>query len=272
MDEDALGETADVLRLYDPTDVLVHRVSRPGKITWIDGALSDEEFIRYADIDSLKERYALRDERWVSLYEHTELRISDQLTTDPTRASKVRVTVFGVTRGSPAPTLREIDEEAKKGALAPLRNRYRFELARIEPAPSQLLSGIGGRLVPIIQVSRRLFRGRHTLDLATIVPELVKAFGLERHDKDLLGYALGGQQIVRSIEWQEAFDQRRRRHEPRSSGFLLEMDRELLSRWADTKGMDLWAHLIIERTTGRYKPESKMDWQGHADVFALRIS
>jgi hypothetical protein len=272
VDEDALGETADVLRLYDPTDVLVHRVSRPGKITWIDGALSDEEFIRYADIDSLKERYALRDESWVSLYEHTELRINDQLGTDPTRASKIRVTVFGVTRGSPVPTLREIDEEAKKGALAPLRNRYRFELTRMEPALSQLLPGLGGRLVPIIQVSRRSFRGRHTLDLATIVPELVRVFGLERHDKDLLGYALGGQQIVRSIEWQEGFDQGRRRHEPRSSGFLLEMDRELLSRWADTKGVDLWAHLIIERTTDRYKPESKMDWQVYADVFALRIS
>ena len=94
--------------------------------------------------------------------------------------------------------------------------------------------------------------------MAAIVPELVKTLGLERHDQDLLGYAFGGQQVVRSIEWQEAFDQGRRRHEPRSSGFLLEMDRALLSRWADTKGVDLWAHLIIERTTGRYKPESKM--------------
>ena len=272
IDEDALGESADVLRLYDPTDVLVRRVSRPGKITWIDTELSDEEFIRYADMDSLKKRYVLRDERWVSLYEHTELRMSDQPRAEPARASKIRVTVFGVTRGSPAPTLREIDEEAKKGALAPLRNRYRFELTRMEPTLSQLLSGLGGRLVPIIQVSRRSFRGRHTPDLAAIVPELVRALGLKRHDKDLLGYALGGQQIVRSIEWQEAFDQGRRRHEPRSSGFLLEMDRELLSRWADTKGVDLWAYLIIERTTDRYKSESKMDWQVHADVFALRIS
>src|SRR5262249_35145545 len=90
VDEDALGETADMLRLYDPTDMLVRRISRPGKIAWIDTELPDEEFIRYADIDSLKERYALRDERWVSLYEHTELRISDQLRTGPTRASKIR--------------------------------------------------------------------------------------------------------------------------------------------------------------------------------------
>jgi len=272
VDEGALGETADVLRLYDPTDMLVRRVSRPGKIAWIDTELPDEEFIRYADMDSLKERYALRDERWVSLYEHTELRIGDQHTADQTRASKVRVTVFGVTRGSTAPTLREIDEEAKDGALVPLRNRYRFELARIEPASSQLLSDIGGRLVPIVQVSRRLFRGRHTLDLAAIVPELVKTLGLERHDQDLLGYALGGQQVVRSIEWQEAFDQGRRRHEPRSSGFLLEMDRELLSLWADTRGVELWAHLVVERTADRHKPESAMHWQVHADVFALRLS
>jgi hypothetical protein len=272
VDEDALGETADMLRLYDPTAVLVRRVSQPGKITWIDEALSDEEFIGYADIDSLKERYALRDERWVSLYENTEQRIGDRLGADQKRANKVHVTVFGVIRGSPAPTLREIDEDSREGALAPLRNRYRFELARIEPASSQLLSGIGGRFVPIVQVSRRLFRGRHTPDLAAIVPELVKTLGLERHDQDLLGYALGGHQVVRSIEWQEAFDQGRRRHEPRSTGFLLEMDREPLSRWADTMGMDLWAHLLVARTTDRYKPESKMDWQVHADVFALRIS
>ena len=142
VDEDVLGESADVLRLYDPTDVLVRRVSRPGKITWIDEALSDEEFIRYADMDSLKERYALRDERWVSLYEHTELRMGKPHTADQTRASKVRVTVFGVIRGSPAPTLRELDETSREGVLAPLRNRYRFELARIEPVSSQLFQAL----------------------------------------------------------------------------------------------------------------------------------
>jgi hypothetical protein len=272
VDEGALEIAADFFRLYDPTDVLIRRVSRPGKITWIDRQLSDDQFIRYADINSLKERIAQRDERWVSLYEHSEQRIGDQLKADPTRASKVRVTVFGVTHDRPAPTLQEIDEEAKKGALAPLRNRYRFELARMELESSQLLSALRGRLVPVVQVSRSSFRGRHAPDLAAIVPELAKTLGLERHNNDLLGYAVGGQQVVRSIEWQEAFDQGRRLHEPRSSGFILEMDRELLSRWADTRGVELWAYLVVERTTDRYKPESDMDWRVNADVFVLRIS
>ena len=214
----------------------------------------------------------MRDERWVSLYEHTEQRIGDRSGADQTRASKVRLTVFGVFRGSAAPTLHEIDEEVRYGVLAPLRNRYRFELMHIESESSQLLSGLGGRLVPIVQVSRRSFRGRHTPDVAAVVPELARALGLEMHDKYLLGYAIGGQQVVRSIEWQEAFDQGRRRHEPRSSGFLLEMDHGFLGRWADARGVELWAHLVIERTIDRYKPESEMDWQVHTDVFALRIS
>jgi hypothetical protein len=105
-----------------------------------------------------------------------------------------------------------------------------------------------------------------------MVPGMVRVFGLDRHDKDLLGYALRGRQVVCSIEWQEAFDQGQWLHELRSSRFLLEMDRGLLSRWTDTSAVELWVHPVVERTIDRYKPESGIDWRVHADVFALRIS
>jgi hypothetical protein len=271
VDEKALEHLRDVLGLYDPTDVLVRRVLRPAGVTWIDKELSDEQFIGFTDIGGGRERFVQRDERWVTLYENTEQRIGDRLGADQTRATKVRVNVFGIAQGSPAPTLHEIEAEARGGALAPLRNRYRFELACMELAGSQSLPEFRGRLIPLVQVSRISFRGRHSSDIASVVPGLAKQLGLERHSGDVFGYTFRGEHVVQSIEWQEAFDQGRRRHEPKSSGFLLQMDRGLLSRWADTRGVELWTYLIIERTTDRDKPESQMEWRVHTDVLALPL-
>jgi hypothetical protein len=63
--------------------------------------------------------------------------------------------------------------------------------------------------------------------------------------------------------------QGRRRHEPRSSGFLLEMRTELLFEWARRNGYALWVDLAVERTADKYKPESEMNWVKRREVFAL---
>jgi hypothetical protein len=74
------------------------------------------------------------------------------------------------------------------------------------------------------------------------------------------GWSLGAQLVVRSREWQEAFDQNRRLDEPRSSGFLLQIDRNLSDRVSEVFGIELWAHLALRRSVEKYKPECQGEW------------
>jgi hypothetical protein len=270
LNEAELENTSDVLRVCDPSDVLVRAVPRPSNVSWIDSELSDDDFVQYADIDRVKDLFLHRDEQWVTLYENTQQRIGDAFGASQKRASKVRAIVFGLTHGCKAPTLTEIEHELRRGALAPGRNRYRFELARLESRPRPSSPNLRRKLVPIVRVSRRSFRGRHSPDLAAILPELASHLRLQPSAEDILGYKLGSKSVVHSIDWQEAFDDDRRLHEPKSSGFLLQIDRELLLGWAHATGLQLWAYLLIERTTDRYKPEAQMDWQTYSFAFEMQ--
>ena len=254
----------------DPSDVLVRSVPRPSNVTWIDSELSDDDFVQYADIDRMKDSYLHRDEQWVTLYENTQQRIGDAFGASQKRASNVRTIVFGLNHSCKAPTLTEIEHELRRGALAPGRNRYRFELARLESRPRLSSTNLRRKLVPIVRVSRRSFRGRRSPDLAAILPEIASHLRLEPSAEDILGYKLRSKSVVHSIEWQEAFDDDRRLHEPKSSGFLLQIDRELLLGWAHATGLELWAYLVIERTIDRYKPEAQMDWQTYSFAFEMQ--
>jgi hypothetical protein len=261
----ALRNTEDVLRLRDPTDVLVGRISRPDEISWIDGQLTDEEFTGFMDIDKLSTGYSLRDGEWVTLYEHTEQRTGERLGSNPQRAHKVNVTIFGISRGGTHPTLKEVADETETGTLSRFRNLYRFELT-VADAPTSLTT-----IVPLLVISGRAFRGRPACKLAALVRELAEGFSLSQDHDDPFGYVIGGEKVVRSIEWQEAFDQGRRRHEPRSSGFLLQMKRELLRTIPMARSIELWAYFRAQRSTDRYKPEHEMNWHSYENVLPIRL-
>jgi len=266
VESETLAQVEDILRLRDPGDVLVRSLGRPVQINWIDRDLSDEEFNAFADIENLKASFSQRDREWLTVFEYTDQRVGERHEYGPQRATKVRLTVFGVARGGAPPTIREVRDEAQKGALSAVRNRYRFELPRFT-TPASIT-----RAFPIVVISSRNFRGRHTPDLAAVVPELAEGLRLTKDPGDLLGYITDGEKVVRSVDWQEAFDQRRRRNEPRSVGFLLQIKRQMMARIADTWGIELWAYLSVLRTTDNYKPEYDMDWQEHSGVLRINLA
>jgi hypothetical protein len=267
IDHDILERTEDVLRLRDPSDVMVKRVIRPNCLAWLNEALSDDEFVGFVDVGELKAGYAARDGEWVTLFEYTEQRTGERFGSDPQRATIVQVMVFGIPRGDRSPSTDEINREVRHGTFAPQRNRYRFELVRVTP-PSAI-----GRISPIVSITNRAFRGRRTPTLAAVVPAIVQAFGLRQNPNDLLGYLNeDGENVVQSIEWQEAFDQGRRRHEPRSAGYFIQMKRGMLKCLAERIDVEFWAHISTRRTKDRYKPEKEMLWHEHSGVFPLRLT
>jgi hypothetical protein len=123
--------------------------------------------------------------------------------------------------------------------------------------------------ISLVQISENYFRGRNHLSMAGILPNLVNKLGLRAIKGDFFGFMKGEELAVRSTEWQEAFDQGRRRHEPRSSGFLLEINKEVLLEWSGKNDLSIMVSLEIERTTDKYKPESSMNWVSRKEEFAL---
>jgi hypothetical protein len=105
--------------------------------------------------------------------------------------------------------------------------------------------------------------------MAGLLPNLANELGLKEVKGDFFAYTEGEELAVRSVEWQEVFDQNRRRHEPRSEGRLLEINEELLFDWAERRKLSLVIELRIERTTDKYKPEALMRWVPREEVFML---
>ena len=267
LDHRELKFVEDVLRLRDPSDILVRKVQRPTQVCWIEEGITDEDFLEFRDLDDIKSGYALRDGDWVTIFEHTEQRIGENYGSDPQRATKVRVIAFGVPQYAPCPTLSDVQIETGRGSLLPIRNRYRFELSRTVPPTGQ------GSIVPIVVVTSRAFRGRNLLNMAALAPDLAESLSLVGADDDLLGLVdQERQKVVRSIEWQEAFDQGRRRHEPRSAGFLLQIKRDNLRAIAEREGLNILASISVKRTTDRYKPEDEMHWRKSRGLFPLEMS
>ena len=267
LDQDNLNMVEDVLRLRDPSDILTRKVQRPAQVCWTKEEITEEDFLKFHDLEDIKSGYALRDGDWVTIFEHTEQRTGDYHSSDPQRTTKVQVMAFGVPQDAPCPTIRDVQNESRDELLFPLRNCYRFELPRTAPPRGQ------GNIVPIVVATVRTFRGRQTPNMAALAPDMATNLSLVGADDDLLGLVnQDGQSVVRSIEWQEAFDQDRRRHEPRSAGFMLQIRRDNLRLMAEREGLHIFGSISVERTTDRYEPEHKMNWEKRYDIFPLEIS
>ncbi|UFS72475.1 ATP-binding protein [Geomonas sp. RF6] len=259
-----LQRVEGVLRLRDPSDVLVRRVQRPSELTWIDDALSDDAFMAFADLEVATSGFSSRSREWATLFEYTEDRTGERFGNAPQRAVKVRIHCFGVPRGASNPTMEEIQLQMARGCLSPAHNRYRFELSQ------SVVPRSGGGIVPLVAMTTRAFRGRHAPDLAAVIPSVAEGIGLAAAPDDFLGWLdRDGKGAVRSIEWQDAFDQGRRRHEPISCGFLLQTRRDILREILDQEDVELWALLVVQRSVDRYKPEYEMGWAESTKLFKL---
>jgi hypothetical protein len=254
---------ATLVRVADPTDSSVILQSKPSHIDWVAENRSQREFAEFADWNSLVGRIRVASDPWTPLFEETEHRIPGGIgSSNFERVSKSMTSLFALPEGAQQPTQKKLDD------LQPeCLNLYRYELPllRLGTAAGNLLA----RPLPMAQLSTRHFRGSRTNSIAAVPPGLAKLLGLERDASDYFGLRFGDHVVVRSIEWQEAFDQSRRRHMPISRGFFLEIERTFLQQWVEANRLSLWINLKIERSITQYREESQMDWKERSDVIAL---
>lgn len=261
IDPEHVAENADILRLRDPTDSLVRPASRPSKVSWLAQAASDTEFLGFADMeDSIACALGIED-GFVRLFEYTEQRESDEIGASSRRTCIARVELFGLTSSGA-----ELSRSELVGLFTDRRirdrNAYRTEIVRRVIQDSQ-------PVVPLVVVANRAFRGRKSRELAALSDVWRNHLPAVPDSDDLLGTRLGSSILSRGIEWQEAFDQARRLHEPRSSGFLLEVDVAVLKQLASTLGFKVFALIELKRTTEKYMPEWQMTWKSRLEIVPL---
>lgn len=251
IDHEYLGQATDVLRHRDPSDSLVKPVSRPTRVDWLSHTDNDSDFINFNDMEVTVEGGLRGDEGFVRLFEYTEQRSCDEIGNKTRRACIVNIELFGI-----------IETEVPVDILASLfersrirdRNAYRFELPWRKNTDSQFI-------VPLVSSTFRQFRGRHTSELAALSGVWKECFPDAKSTPDYLGAQLGTSTFTRVTEWQEEFDQGRRLHEPKSAGFLLEVDVKHLQQLASELNFDVFARVELSRTIDKYKPEDEIEWQ-----------
>lgn len=262
IDPEYVTENADVLRLRDPTDSLIRHVSRPARVEWLAHAASDSEFLEFTDIEDAIENALRIEDGFIRLFEYTEQRDgSNEIGNRSCRASIARVELFGLSPSGAQYSSLELNRMSAELRIRD-RNAYRTEITK---------RGIRDSLpfVPLVVVAARAFRGRKTRELAALSENWSKHLSLIPDSVDLLGTRLDSSVLSRSVEWQEAFDQGRRLHEPRSSGFLLEVNRAVLKQLESILDLKVFARIELKRTTDRYAPEPQMTWQSRVEIVPI---
>lgn len=246
-------QNADVLRLRDPTDSLVRAVSRPKRTEWLSFAESEEDFLNFRDSDQAIARALESVDGFTRLFEYTEQRGADRDNDRLARCCIARIELFGVSQNGEMVVEKDLLSLSDRLGNS-FRNFYRTEIVRKVIAQK-------GALVSLVAVSRRQFRGRRTGEIAALsslwddaIP--AACFQDQYGSGDLNDAVLG-----RVIEWQSAFDQERRLHEPRSSGSLLEVNTTLLQDFSVRNSLAIFAKVELRRTTDRFKPEFSMRWR-----------
>ena len=255
-----------LVRVADPTDASVHVRNKPSHIDWVAENRTQQEFAEFADWDSLVDRIRLASHPWTSLFEETEHRISAGMgASKAERVSKSMMSLFALPEGVKHPTKEELDDLQPEGL-----NLYRYELPLLHSGKDS--ANLLSRPLPMTQLSMRHFRGSRPNRIAAVPPGLAKLLSLERDASDYFGLRFDNRLVVRSTEWQEAYDQHRRRHMPISKGFLLEMERAFLEEWVEANKLSLWINLKTQRSVTQYREESQMDWEERSEVIALSFA
>ncbi|MGR3969681.1 dsDNA nuclease domain-containing protein [Shewanella sp. 1180_01] len=255
IDMDSLNNQEDILRVRDPSDSLIKPVSRPKEIDWLSEDCSDEDFINFSDTEKTIKAALNVQDGFIRLFEYTEHRAGDEIGSQSQRVCIAQIEMFGLETGDNLP--QDLIAYGFEHSRIRNRNAYRFELPWCEGGA---LPGV----VPLVSSTSRRFRGRKTRELAALSGTWKGVFPNAQSMRNYLGAEIDGSELCRAIEWQDEFAQGRRLHEPKSTGFLLEVDLKSLKRLASELKLEIFARVKLSRTIDKYKPECTMDWRDTA--------
>jgi hypothetical protein len=265
-DDGFISEIKADFRLYDPTDPLIVTESRPSVINRVDTTLSNDQFLGFEDMINLSDGWKLFDDDWITLYESGHQRVGDSYTSDTKQICYFTFVSFLVSSDWENNKLDLMPRLKTASPFIYLENIYRHELPYILPhGKSFPISGVR----PIIGVSKRAFRGQDELSIAALLPDF--ADEIQVVPTYTLSYERNGETLARLFQWQEKYDQNRRRQKPVAAGIRLQIQKQMLQDYLE-KGQ--WSiHYIFHsrRSTDKYAPEEEMNWANFDRIGKLKL-
>ncbi len=258
-----------LFRRYDPADILTSTIGRATDLNWIDLDISDSEFCEFYDAERLTNNGLIGDgDEWVTIFQD-----GNQHTRSDFSAKIPRATYFTVTTFLLDTSIVDVtDADFASGLISfgdrlanTSQNAFRHELASSLEPQTFLLPGV----TQFLEVTKREFRGQFAPSVAAILPEYLWELGFEKEDAFSLNYSDPTGRVVECSEWQEPYDQGRRRQKPLSAGTLLRIRRREIEEHLSSTGQELWAMIEVRRTTDQHKPEDEMHWEERTIIRAV---
>lgn len=255
-----------LFRRYDPADILTSTIDRANDLNWIDLDISDGEFCDFYDAERLTNNGLIGDgDEWVTIFQdgnqHTQSARVPRATYFTVTTFRLDTSIVDVTDADFASDLISFGD--RLGITS--QNAFRHELASSLEPQTFLLPGV----TQFLEVTKREFRGQFAPSVAAILPEYLWESGFEKEDAFSLNYSDPTGRVVECFEWQEPYDQGRRRQKPRSAGTLLRIKRRELEEHLSSTGQELWAMIEVRRTTDQHKPEDEMHWEERTIIRAV---
>lgn len=244
-------------RLYDPTDVLYRRKEMPGYIHWKGKKVNESSFRQFKDESELFDQMLSRFEDKITIYEKgyqifdqgmdylsTHFEWSVLLADKQSSLTKVKSTL------TEYPPYLSFD------------NLYRYEMAaHFESLDPPVV--FEDHIYPIIAKSDRNFRHKSEGALAILIPHVSQHLKLTPDKESYHWNSSDGSTVLEFLEWQGPFKNgySRRRFEPFAQGCTLTLKTELLKRYAEDAGKDLYVCLEVRRSTDKHVQEKEMRWE-----------
>jgi hypothetical protein len=236
------------LRLYDPSDQLVPRISKPPYVSWKGEGITEESFIEYSDADDLVKAFTERDKEWITVFENGQQRIHER---SGDYAIYFEVTAFMAEKYADHSLFEDLKGEVLPYFLTD--NVYRPELLRFYGTG---FLDVHESIYPLIGSSTRNYRSRMEDCIAVILPELLSE---QQINPDPISLCSPGQ--IEMIQWQDPVKSGdRRRFEPASIGTTLNVHKNIIRQILKKNGLSLYLYCSFRRSADKYKAESKMDW------------
>jgi len=233
-------------RIYDPSKLLYSQISRPAYINWIIDGLSEEEFTRFSDFETLTDQLMEGDKNYVSLVQYGSQRISD---TSVFRGTcYFEAVAFLKQEGKELPSL-------DPGEVLGRENQYAYEI---------ICSSSNERETdfrPIIELSYNKFRGERDLVNANLVSGIFLNYEVQTGSLlDIL--CLKEPSDSKALRWINASrsDTDYRRLKPASEGFTLAVKKDLLLKYLRENNLTLCYRINLRRAAETYGPENRMKW------------
>lgn len=251
-------------RLYDPTDPLVATYLRPSDINRVDAALSVDQFLGFEDLINLSDGWKFLDDEWITLYESGHQRLGDRHTSDPKQTCYFTLVSFLVSSSFENTNFDLVSRLKNVSPFIHLENVYRHELPSLLPnSRSFPLSGIK----PIIGVSERAFRGQDELSIAALLPDFAEE--LQLLPTETLNYKRDSKTLGRLYQWQEKYDQDRRRQKPVAAGIRLQIKKQALHDFLQNDLWNVYYAFYVRRSINNYSPEGNMSWVNFSGIGKL---